>query len=303
MGKKCCDSSSSSCNNDSVCTNKCSEPSNTSSSQFKKLYLMLSHWSAVAMGNSELHSVLMIDHSGNHTHDYSGNTSTNGEHSHGFYDNDEGGGGNDNTNNSGSHNHDYSGTTSENGLHRHTFSRRVRNPITRDGTEVSVPCAIKNDTNSITAFNFIWSHRNLLIERCGKNQVWGWVVDFSNGDLRLLQDMDGVSYTDSKTRNEIYETAYNELTFADKKTKSVLDRLYSMSEDIVSCHKYPDTEGELVEMTDKCGQKWLVAVNLAKPNSNTDYTNCLNDGEEEPENTNVFTRVETSKYVFVAIKL
>lgn len=309
MGKKCY-STSSSCS-DSECPKsesdckKCSSVSNYDSSQFRRLQLLLSHWSAVAMGNTELHSTLVIDFSGEHIHTYSGTTSTNGEHTHDWT---EGG-----TTSAGSHTHDYSGNVDISGLHRHSFSRIVRNPVSRDGQVVNVPESIMEESNAITAFNFIWSHRNLLIEKCGKNQLWGWVVDFSNGDLKILQDTDGILWQSSKTRAEIYDTSCNSLSLFDKKTKSVLDRLFEMSENVVRCNKYPDTEGNLVEVSDKCGQKWMVAVNLTKPASNTVYeeepdnehnTVCHADEDEEPnENSGIFSRVENGRYVFVACKL
>ncbi len=299
MGKNCNKSCDTSCSVSVSCPKsesdccKCTEVSDCCTSQFKRLQLLLSHWSAVAMGNSELHSVLMVDPSGLHTH----TVDPCGNHTH-SYNADLSG----NTDTSGQHIHNIN----SNGLHRHTFTRLVRNPVTRDGAVVNVPSSINTDTNAITAFNFIWSHRNLLIEKCGKNQVWGWVVDFSDGDLELLQDMDGVSYTESKTRQEIYDTSCNSLTLADKKAKSVLDRLYSMSQEVVRCNKYPDTEGNVVEVTDRCGQKWLVAVNLARPSSNTGYgsdADSDSDGEEANENSTVFSRAETGKYVMVACKL
>lgn len=312
MGKNCNKSCDTSCSVSVSCPKsesdccKCTEVSDCCTSQFKRLQLLLSHWSAVAMGNSELHSVLMVDQSGNHDHTYSGTTSSNGDHTHTFSDGTGDGVASGTTSTNGAHSHTYSGTVSTNGLHRHTFTRLVRNPVTRDGAVVNVPSSINTDTNAITAFNFIWSHRNLLIEKCGKNQVWGWVVDFSDGDLELLQDMDGVSWETSKTRQEIYDTACNDLTIADKKAKSVLDRLYSMSQEVVRCNKYPDTEGNVVEVTDRCGQKWLVAVNLARPSSNTGYgsdADSDSDGEEANENSTVFSRAETGKYVMVACKL
>jgi len=125
-------------------------------------------------------------------------------------------------------------------------------------------------TNLDIARDFVWAARALDIENCKEEQVWGWRVNLSNGDLQLLQTTDGVS--DSESRADLLGETCESLTLSQRKAKQVLDRLYHMSEKALTCNKYPRTEGVMVVATDKCNQKWLLLVNRA-----TGRDNILNE--------------------------
>ncbi len=136
-------------------------------------------------------------------------------------------------------------------------------------------CSINNVE---IARRFLHSVNPLDIEKCKEEQVWGWVITLSNGNLELLRDMDGVSTC--KTRGDIL--GESELSVSQKKAKVLLDRLYYMSEKILKCNKYPRTEGVMVNATDKCGQKWFLLLNRAEGRNSI---------------------LDEDSYVFVAMKL
>lgn len=118
-----------------------------------------------------------------------------------------------------------------------------------------------SDTNQSIAEDFVWAARALDIEKCKEDQVWGWTVTLSNGNLVLMQNMDGVST--SRSRLDLLGESSETLSVADRKAKKVLDRLYHMSEKALQCNKYPRTEGVMVLSTDCCNQKWLLVLNRA----------------------------------------
>jgi hypothetical protein len=128
--------------------------------------------------------------------------------------------------------------------------------INRSGDEEN-----NSDTNQSIAEDFVWAARALDIEKCKEDQVWGWTVTLSNGDLVLMQNMDGVSKTVS--RAILLGESSEIISVADRKAKKVLDRLYHMSEKALQCNKYPRTEGVMVLSTDCCNQKWLLVLNRA----------------------------------------
>jgi len=118
-----------------------------------------------------------------------------------------------------------------------------------------------DDGFSNLARDFVWASRALNIENCKEEQVWGWTVNLSTGNLVLMQDTDGVS--SDKTRSDILGENSSTISIADKKAKQVLNRFYHMSEKALVCNKYPKTEGVMVVVTDSCNQKWLLLVNRA----------------------------------------
>jgi len=150
--------------------------------------------------------------------------------------------------------------------------------------------------NLNVALAFVIVHRYLNIETCKSDQVWGWYVNLNSGDLRFMQETENVDTTVS--RHEIYTKSVSNLTVAEKRARCVLDRFFKLSQNVVECHRYPRTEGDIVEVSDSCGQKWLVAVNLA--NDNQDHGS---GGDIDAGGDSVVVRAQTGRYVLVACKL
>lgn len=245
MGKKCCESvstSSTSCS--SVCdnaenSNKCTEVSNCCTPQYQRLQKIVNQWSLTNTAEDwdDIYEEDVYDRQGNR--------------------------------------YDYEDWT----------------------------CAMYSDSevddddlsgNLMVSWAFVTSHRYCKFEKNKKDQVWGWYVNGKNGDLVFMQETEGVSTCMGRQR--IYSKPCSELTLTEKKAKSVFDRFYNMSVNVINHNKYPSTEGNILEVSDSCGQKWLVAMNFA---------DGLQGHYEEGgcNKTGVLGLGEQGRYVFVACKL
>lgn len=164
--------------------------------------------------------------------------------------------------------------------------------------------------NLMVALTFVIAHKNTKFEGC-KNQVYGWYVNFKNNDLIFIDQTEGVDI--SLNRLTLYNKSIANLTIDEKKSKCVFDRFFNMSQNIISCNDIPSTEGDIVEVTDSCGQKWLVAYNFADglkgfrqqgngiDNENDDNEDVSNG--RSIQTNGVLGMAENGRYVFVACKL
>ncbi len=138
------------------------------------------------------------------------------------------------------------------------------------------------------AYLFVQTHRYLNFEACGKlDQVVGWLVDTSVGQLELFQNLPDLNLLVSNNRQWYIEQATATLSSVEKAKLYALNVLYKVSlKAIEAVGGNPKEEGNIVTVTDKCGQKWLVAINRA----------------QSPNATNGICDV-TTQFVFVAIPL
>lgn len=132
--------------------------------------------------------------------------------------------------------------------------------------------------NALYAYLFVNSLRYLYFESCGRNdQVTGWIVDTQDGNLQVFTDLPDLGITTSDSRNNLITTSASSITAIDIKKLKILNDFYSLSlRAINEVKQNPRGEGNIVEVTDKCDVRWLVAVNTASSNSepcsnNTQY--------------------------------
>ena len=129
-----------------------------------------------------------------------------------------------------------------------------------------------------TAYGFVNTVRYLNYEECGKlDQVTGWSVDIQTGDLYLYQNLPEVGLTTSVSRAALLNTAPESLTPFQRKQLSELEPFWKLSLKAVErVRENPKTEGNICEIKDKCGNRFLVAINRinSQPNGQSicDFT-------------------------------
>jgi hypothetical protein len=127
--------------------------------------------------------------------------------------------------------------------------------------------------NFLYAYNFVNTHRYQAFEACGKaDQVVGWYVNTQTGQLELFQALPDLSLTVADDRYSLIIQETDNLSGLEKQQLYALNVLYKLSvKAIERIGANPKEEGNICEFTDKCGQKWLLAINRA--NSNTSVAN------------------------------
>jgi len=127
---------------------------------------------------------------------------------------------------------------------------------------------ISGTQNAFNAYNWVNTVRYLPFEpSCKNDQVWGWYVNTMNGQLQLFQETDGVQT--NVVRGDLLTVQYENMTPQQKKQLKLLNKLFKLSVKAVKEVKaMPKTEGNIVQVTDKCGQKWLLAINFAQTYDN-----------------------------------
>lgn len=127
--------------------------------------------------------------------------------------------------------------------------------------------------NAYNAYYWVNTVRYLPFEpSCKNDQVWGWYVNTATGQLQLFQETDGVNT--NVVRGDLIIVNYETMTPQSKKQLKLLNKLFKLSLKAVKEVKaMPKTEGSVVQVTDKCGQKWLLAVNFAQTFDNNVLAN------------------------------
>lgn len=106
---------------------------------------------------------------------------------------------------------------------------------------------------------------------CHNDQVYGWYVDLSTGELQLFTQMDGVPT--NATRACL--SANSSPSSAQKKQLKVLNKLYKLSKSAVKeVNGIPSQEGNIVEVCDCKGGKWLLYVNTASLQNASPLSEC-----------------------------
>jgi hypothetical protein len=114
-----------------------------------------------------------------------------------------------------------------------------------------------------TAFGFVNTVRYLNYEECGKlDQVLGWSVDVQTGNLYLYQNLPDLGLSTSDSRAALLNTAPTALSPYDQRKLSELEPFWKLSlKAIERVRENPKTEGNICEIKDKCGNRFLVAIN------------------------------------------
>jgi len=97
---------------------------------------------------------------------------------------------------------------------------------------------------------------------CTSNQVWGWFVDLSQGQLQLYSRFKDIP-TNVTRRCLINQTA---LTSTQKSQLKILNVLYKMTKcAIKQVSGVPASEGNILEIMDCKGTNWMLYLNTAGP--------------------------------------
>ena len=181
----------------------------------------------------------------------------------------------------------------------------VVGPVTRGGDPIEAPvdtvfgtsgtALVTVASNVITvdlnaayyAYLFVQTHRYLPFQECGKlDQVIGWYVNFEDGQLELFQNLCDLNLPITVNRANLNDIASADLTTNQSRQLHALNKFYKLSKRVVELvGSNQKEEGNIVELTDKCGQRWLVAVNFPSLTADTAINGC------------------TSEFVMVAIAL
>lgn len=151
--------------------------------------------------------------------------------------------------------------------------------VNRGGTEFSVPTSQPGVCDSTygnlegAAFAFVNEVRYLNFEECGKlDQVTGWSVDVQSGNLYFYQDLPELGLTTSYSRLRLMEKHIDDMSPIDKKHLAAMEPFWKLSLKAVErVRENPKTEGNICEIKDKCGNKFLVAINRANQQSVCEY--------------------------------
>lgn len=121
------------------------------------------------------------------------------------------------------------------------------------------------EENAYYGYLFTNVERYVTFEACGKlDQVVGWYVNTQTGQLQLFQNLPDLNLQTTTTRYALDSVAVSTLSSIQKQQLYALNVLYKASlKAIGSVAGNPKTEGNIVQVTDKCGQKWLMAINRA----------------------------------------
>ncbi len=99
---------------------------------------------------------------------------------------------------------------------------------------------------------------------CHNDQLYGWYVNLSSGELQLFTQFEGVPT--NATRACL--SADLVVTSAQKRQLKVLNKLYKLSKSAVKeVNGIPAPEGNIVEVCDCKGQRWLLYINVVAPPS------------------------------------
>ncbi len=131
------------------------------------------------------------------------------------------------------------------------------------------------EENAFYGYLFTNVERYLTFEACGKkDQVVGWYVNTQTGQLQLFQNLPDLNLLTTTTRYALDVQPVSALSSIAKQQLYALNVLYKATlKGIAAIGGNPKTEGNIVQVTDKCGQKWLMAINRAGCNDVCEQTN------------------------------
>jgi hypothetical protein len=108
---------------------------------------------------------------------------------------------------------------------------------------------------------------------CHNDQVYGWYTNLSTGELQLFTQMDGVPT--NVTRACLSADLSSGMTSTQKRQLKVLNKLYKLSKSAVKeVNGIPSQEGNIVEVCDCKGDKWLLYINTASSQNGSPLSTC-----------------------------
>lgn len=138
----------------------------------------------------------------------------------------------------------------------------------RAGTLITTTSQINSSEwglNELAAYAFVNEVRYLNFEECGKlDQVTGWSVDIQTGNLYFYQNLPELGLLTSDSRLYYLSQQASAFTPQDKQKLAAMEPFWKLSLKAVErVRENPKTEGNICEVKDKCGNRFLVAVNRA----------------------------------------
>jgi len=108
---------------------------------------------------------------------------------------------------------------------------------------------------------------------CHNDQVYGWYVNLSTGELQLFTQMDGVPT--NATRACLSAEASTLVTSTQKRQLKLLNKLYKLTKSAVKeVNGIPSQEGNIVQVCDCKGEQWLLYVNTASSQNGSPLSTC-----------------------------
>ena len=108
---------------------------------------------------------------------------------------------------------------------------------------------------------------------CHNDQVYGWYTNLSTGELQLFMQMDGVPT--NATRACLSSDLAAGMTSTQKRQLKLLNKLYKLSKSAVKeVNGIPSQEGNIVQVCDCKGEKWLLYVNTASLQNGSPLSTC-----------------------------
>ncbi len=134
--------------------------------------------------------------------------------------------------------------------------------------------------NALWSYLFVQTHRYPDVEACGKkDQVLGWYINTTTGQLILYNNESELGLTISNDRLGYITTPIESLTKNDKQKLNTLNILYDLTVSAIEkLNNNFKAEGNILKISDSCGRNWLIAINRATSglsdanNTNTEYT-------------------------------
>lgn len=136
---------------------------------------------------------------------------------------------------------------------------------TRSGTEVDITTKATGVLEQQAA-GFVNTVRYLNFEECGKlDQVTGWSVDIQSGNLYFYQNLPDLSLDTTVSRSDLLGIAPDSLTSIQRRQLAEMEPFWKLSLKAVErVRENPKSEGNICEIKDKCGNRFLVAINRTK---------------------------------------
>ena len=106
---------------------------------------------------------------------------------------------------------------------------------------------------------------------CHNDQVHGWYVNLETGELQLFSETDGVPTNATRACLSANLTPSS----TQKKQLKLLNKLYKLSKSAVKeINGIPSTEGNIVEVCDCKGDRWLLYINNCAYQSGSPLSEC-----------------------------
>ena len=106
---------------------------------------------------------------------------------------------------------------------------------------------------------------------CHNDQVMGWFVNLQSGELQLYTEMDGVPTNATRACLSANITPSS----TQKKQLKLLNKLYKLSKSAVKeVNGIPSQEGNIVEVCDCKGERWLLYIDTASSQDGSPLSEC-----------------------------